>query len=276
MSKTYREALKRASLLLDKAGIPADGANYVLASRKHWTRSQLILHGRDEMPEADAQQFAADVKLLLQNEPAQYITGSAPFWGRDFAVDKRVLIPRFDTELLVEWVLSDQTGRQTGLDLGSGSGAIGITLKLEQPQLRMTLSDVSAGALAVSRKNATALGADVDFALSDLLANIPGRFDFIVSNLPYIDVAEQDVMDESTKLFEPPLALYAKNKGLALFERLFKQLPEHVGAGSAVYLEFGYHQQPALARMISTMLPDASAEFRRDDANNPRAVKISF
>ncbi|WP_155286007.1 peptide chain release factor N(5)-glutamine methyltransferase [Lacticaseibacillus zhaodongensis] len=276
MSKTYREALQGASLLLEKAGIPADGANFVLASRLHWSRSQLILHGRDEMSAAVAEQFNADLHRLLQNEPAQYIVGTAPFWGRDFAVDERVLIPRFDTELLVEWVLNEQTAAQTGLDLGTGSGAIGITLKLEQPQLKMTLSDLSAGALVVSRQNAQTLGADVEFVQSDLLANIDGRFDFIVSNLPYIDVAEQDVMDTSTKLFEPALALYAPQKGLALFEQLFRQLPAHLNPDAAAYLEFGYHQQPALERMISTMLPDASAEFRCDDAGNPRAVKISF
>jgi release factor glutamine methyltransferase len=275
MTKTYNEALSGASLLLEKAGIDPDGATFVLSARLNWTRSQVILHDRDQMPVEVATQFAADVQQLLQNEPAQYIVGRAPFWGRWFQVDKRVLIPRFDTELLIEWVLADApSGR--GLDLATGSGAIGLTLALEMPQLQMTLSDLSTDALTVARANADQLGAQVTITQSDLLKNLDGAFDFIVSNLPYIDRAEMPVMDTSTKLFEPDMALYADKHGLALFEQLLPQLPTHVRPGGAVYLEFGYHQRTALARMISMLLPDASAEFRRDDAGNDRAVKISF
>lgn len=276
MTKTYNEALSGASLLLEKAGIDPDAATFVLSARQNWTRSQVILHGRDPMPADVATQFAADTDRLLQNEPAQYIVGRAPFWGRWFDVDQRVLIPRFDTELLIEWVLADAPSGQ-GLDLATGSGAIGLTLALEAPQLQMTLSDLSADALAVAKTNAGKLAApNVTIVQSDLLQDITGEFDLIVSNLPYIDRAEMPVMDTSTKLFEPDMALYADNHGLALFEALFQQLPEHVRPGGAVYLEFGYHQRAALARMIATMLPDASAEFRRDDAGNDRAVKISF
>lgn len=275
MTKTYNEALSGASLLLEKAGIDADAAAYVLSTRKKWRRSQLILHGRDDMPDDDAATFDADVARLLQNEPAQYIVGRAPFWGRWFRVDERVLIPRFDTELLIEWVLAEQHAGN-GLDLATGSGAIGVTLALEQPALAMTLSDVSTDALAVARENAKLLGADVTFAQSDLLKSITGPFDFVVSNLPYIDRAEMPVMDESTKKFEPALALYADDHGLALFAALFQQLPRVMRPGGAVYLEFGYHQKAALARMISTTLPNATAEFRRDDAGHDRAVRIQF
>lgn len=276
MTKTYNEALSGASLLLEKAGIDPDAASYVLSTRLQWTRSQLVLHGRDSMPVAVATQFAADTQRLLQNEPAQYIVGRAPFWGRWFNVDPRVLIPRFDTELLIEWILADQLSG-SGLDLATGSGAIGLTLALELPQLQMTLSDLSADALTVAQSNATQLNVpNVQFVQSDLLQAVPAKFDFIVSNLPYIDRAEMPVMDTSTKLFEPEMALYADNHGLALFAQLLPQLAQHLQPGGAVYLEFGYHQRAALARMIATMLPAASAEFRRDDAGNDRAVKISF
>ncbi|WDF81772.1 peptide chain release factor N(5)-glutamine methyltransferase [Lacticaseibacillus pabuli] len=275
MTKTYAEALKRASLLLQQANLNDDGAAYVLSERKHWTRTQIIIHGRDEMTPEDERQFHADVAALLKDEPAQYVTGTAPFWGRTFHVDKRVLIPRFDTEVIVSWVLDDwQQG--TGLDLGTGSGSIGVTLALERPNIAMTLSDVSADALTVAQQNAHALGARVQATRSDLLSDIDGQFDFIISNLPYIDRAEMPVMDESTKEYEPDLALYADNHGLALFEALFKQLPGHVRPGGSVYLEFGYHQRAALARMIALMLPEQTADFRRDDAGHDRAVRINF
>lgn len=275
MTKTYREALDWASSLLEKAGQEPDGAAYVLADYHDWNRSQLLIHGRDEMPADVAARYEADVARLAAGEPAQYVTGSAPFWGRMFQVDSRVLIPRFDTELLVDWVLSDGHSGDL-LDLATGSGIIGITLKLEQPEFTVTLADVSSDALAVATTNAQALGAAVTTVQTNLLADVTGQFDVLTANLPYIDRDEMPVMDASTKAFEPDLALYADDHGLALFRELLPQLPLHVRPGGAVYLEFGYHQRAAIARMISLLLPEQTATFRRDDAGLDRAVKIQF
>lgn len=277
MNKTYHEALAGASSLLQKAGIDPDSARYVLEYLGDFTPTQLQLHGRDVMTEAVAQQFEAAIPRLLQHEPAQYIIGLAPFYGHDFKVSPAVLIPRFETEELVAWVAEDIGQAQTLLDVGTGSGVIGITLKDQCPQLNVTMVDVSPDALGIAQENVQRLHVEVNIQQSDLFSGVAGlQFDRIVSNLPYISHKEEDVMDESTLDFEPHLALFADHDGLALFERFCTELPEHVHAGSRVYLEFGYQQQPALTQLFAEALPQAQVEFRQDLAGHPRMVKLTF
>lgn len=276
MSRSYGEALREAERLLSSHGLEPDGADYVLTARLNWTRSRLILHARDVMPAAVDDQLQRDLQQLIANVPPQYVVGRAPFFDDWFRVTPDVLIPRFETEELVSWVLSDQQAAKTGLDLGTGSGAIGIMLAQNLPNTHMTLSDVSAAALRVARSNADALSANVEVVESDLFAELPQRFDFVVTNLPYISHDEESVMDVSTIDYEPHLALFADDHGLALFRRFFATVGDHVHPGGAAYLEFGYHQQPALERMVSVMLPTATAEFRRDMAGHPRMLKVQF
>lgn len=276
MSKTYAEALKWASLLLTKDGIDPDGARYVLMTRADFTPSQLILHRQDLMPETRWQQFQQDVERLRQFEPAQYIVGVAPFFGELFKVTPAVLIPRFETEELVAWVAEEQRTAQTGLDLGTGSGAIGLTLAHKLPQTTMTLSDVSPEALAVAKQNAKEQQVAVQFTVSDLFAALPARYDFVVTNLPYIAPEETPVMDQSTLRYEPKLALFAGHHGLAVFEQFVAALPQHLTAGGAAYLEFGYRQEPALRELFAKQLPQAQVTFRRDMADHPRMAKLQF
>ncbi|MCX2455519.1 peptide chain release factor N(5)-glutamine methyltransferase [Lacticaseibacillus nasuensis] len=275
MTKTIQEALRWASSLLGTAGADADGARYVLEIRLDWSPSQLQLHARDALTEAQWTQFEADVARLVKFEPAQYVVGVAPFFGDLFNVTPAVLIPRFDTEELVAWAAAEQGQATTGLDLGTGSGAIGLTLAKQLPSVAMTLSDVSPAALAVAQINANRLRRAVRLVESDMFAALPERFDFIVSNLPYISHAEEAVMDESTKRYEPALALYADHAGLALFERFVAALPAHLNAGGAAYLEFGYHQRAALAALVAAQLPGWQAEFRRDLAGQDRMLKLT-
>ncbi|WP_461215548.1 peptide chain release factor N(5)-glutamine methyltransferase [Lacticaseibacillus sp. GG6-2] len=277
MTKTYQEALAGASSLLINAGIDPDAARFVLEYRAHFSPSQLRLHGRDAMPEALVPQFDQDVQRLLQNEPPQYIVGLAPFFGRDFKVTPAVLIPRFETEELVAWAEADSMDAKTLLDVGCGSGVIGLTLARKLPQLAVTLVDVSTDALAVAKANADAQGLSVTLLQSDLFASLEGqRFERIVANLPYISHDEEAVMDRSTLAYEPKLALFAAHQGLALFERFCQQLPQHVTPGASVYLEFGYHQQPALAALFASVLPQVDVQFRQDMAGHPRMAKLTF
>ena len=140
----------------------------------------------------------------------------------------------------------------------------------------MTLSDVSPSALAVAKQNAAAQKVNVHFVTSDLFNHLPGRFDFVVTNLPYIAPEETSVMDQSTLRYEPKLALFADHHGLALFERFVTELPQHLNPLGAAYLEFGYHQEPALRQLFAEKLPQAQATFRRDMAGHPRMVKLQF
>jgi release factor glutamine methyltransferase len=275
MTKTIQEALRWASSLLGPVGADADGARYVLEIRLDLSPSQLQLHARDALTAAQWVQFQADVARLAKFEPAQYVVGVAPFFGDLFNVTPAVLIPRFDTEELVAWAAAEQRAAATGLDLGTGSGAIGLTLAKQLPSVAMTLSDVSPAALAVAQVNAKRLNRHVTLVASDMFAALPEQFDFIVSNLPYISHAEEAVMDESTKRYEPALALYADHAGLALLERFVAALPRHLNAGGAAYLEFGYHQRAALAALVAAQLPGWQAEFRRDLAGQNRMLKLT-
>ncbi|WP_390409816.1 peptide chain release factor N(5)-glutamine methyltransferase [Lacticaseibacillus jixiensis] len=277
MNKTYSEALNWASSLLAQHDIDPDAARFVLEYRANFSPTQLRMHGRDIMPEALWVQFQQDVPRLLQHVPAQYIVGLAPFFGADFVVSPAVLIPRFETEELVAWAAADSAQAATLLDMGTGSGIIGLTLKRQLPKLAVTMADVSAEALAVARQNAQRFELSVDLVQSDLFDQLgQARYDRIVANLPYISHAEEAVMDESTLEYEPKLALFAEHDGLALFERFCAAMPEHLNAGGAVYLEFGYHQQPALAALFSRMLPQAAVQFRQDLAGHPRMVRLQF
>jgi release factor glutamine methyltransferase len=276
VNKTYQEALAGASSLLAAAGIDPDGARYVLEYRAGFTPSELQLHGRDALPAAVATQFETDVQRLLHHEPAQYIVGLAPFFGEDFVVSPAVLIPRFETEELVAWVRDEIGTAQTVLDVGSGSGVIGLTLKRLRPNLQVTLADVSQAALAVADENASRQELTVERVHSDLFAALGDRrFDRIVANLPYISHAEEKVMDQSTLDYEPQLALFADHDGLELFERFCDQVLAHLNPAGAVYLEFGYQQQPALAALFAERLPQMTVEFRQDMAGHPRMVKLS-
>lgn len=277
MNKTYNEALATASSLLEEAAIDADAARFVLEYRGGFSPTQLKMHGRDPMPQALQTQYEADVKRLLDHEPPQYIVGLAPFFGADFMVTPAVLIPRFETEELVAWAAETMADAKTLLDMGTGSGIIGLTLKRQLPSLTVTMADVSPEALAVAEQNAQRLGLAVELLQSDLFVGLSGRrFDRVVANLPYISHREVAVMDESTKLYEPDLALFADHDGLALFERFCQQLPAHIAPGAKVFLEFGYQQQPALATLFASRLPQASVAFRQDLAGHPRMVCLSF
>lgn len=276
MNKTYQEALAWASSLLIAANIDPDGARYVLEMRAGFTPSQFVMHRQEAVPDKLWHEYQGDVKRLLVNEPPQYIVGLAPFFGDMFQVDKRVLIPRFETEELVAWAAKEQQHATTGLDLGTGSGAIGLTLAAQLPHCQMTLSDVSADALAVATANAKRLDRRVKLVQSDLFVGLgAAQFDFILANLPYIKPSEKPVMDKSTLQYEPALALFAGADGLALFRRFVAEAPQHLQPGGAIYLEFGYQQQPALARLFAQTVPEMAVMFRQDMAGHPRMVRLS-
>lgn len=165
------------------------------------------------------------------SEPIAYILGRKEFYGREFVVSPGVLIPRPETEKLIEIALGLNPGKT--LDVGTGSGAIAVTLALET-NASVVACDISSEALKIASKNAKNLKADVEFVKSDLLSNIVGRFDLIVANLPYVD---KNWQVSSETQFEPNQALFADDFGLALIKKMLDQAPEHLTAGGYVLLE---------------------------------------
>lgn len=275
---TYLEAQRWASLFLSDQGLDESAAPYLLQELSGLDQTHLLLHYRKVMPATLLTQYQSAIRQYAAGTPPQYIVGTAPFYGRSFKVDANVLIPRQETEELVEWVLATLPSTpQRILDVGTGSGAIGLSLKAERPAWQVTLSDLSKGALGVARENATALGLDVTFEQGDLLQPVAGRtFDAIISNPPYIDPDEASVMDADVLASEPRMALFAEHHGLALYEQLANQLADGVVTTHHLFLEYGFQQREALTTLFEQRLPTATVTARQDIAGHDRMLHVAM
>lgn len=268
MPNTYFEARQWAFSYLDEADV-----NLVLMIQNKWTYSQLILHLRDEI--VDFANFKAAILRINAGEPVQYVLGEAHFFGRDFMVDERVLIPRLETEELIELILNDNPiTSQKILDIGTGSGAIAITLKSERPKWQITASDISLDALTVAQQNADKHQIDINFIASDIFTNINERYDIIVSNPPYIAATEMDIMDQNVIDYEPHLALFADNDGLAIYQAIARQLTDYLKPNGHAYFEIGLHQGPAVAELMKGGLPHAQVDVIKDLSNHDRMIRV--
>ena len=214
----------------------------------------LIAHDTDPLTEAKTAQFAALLARRLSGEPVAHLTGTREFYGRSFQVSPDVLIPRPDTELLVELALRRMPPGQVVkvLDLGTGSGCIAITLALERPLAEITAVDRSAAALAIARHNADILNAHVEFLSSDWFDALSGRrFDLIVGNPPYIAAADPHLTRGDVR-FEPLSALAAGTDGLEDLRQLVAAASPHLQPGGALLLEHGYDQADAVQALLQS------------------------
>ena len=217
---TVRTALLQGQVLLEQASVgePRLTAEVLLMRATGQDRAWLYAHGNDELIEVWWIHFGRYLHQRIKGEPTQYVTGRQEFYGREFRVTPDVLIPRPETEHLVEAALA--CGAQTILDIGTGSGAIAVTLALEI-KARVTATDLSSAALRISRQNAQALGARVDFVRCDLgAAFADGSFDLVVSNPPYIAGRDRATLQAEVRDHEPALALFGGEDGLAVYRRL--------------------------------------------------------
>lgn len=238
-------------------------------------RGWLLSHDDEPLPPALASALEPLVQRRLAGEPLAYLTGHKEFFGLDLLVDARVLVPRPDTETLVNWALELLDGQQRVLDLGTGSGAIALALKASKPTLRVQATDFSAAALAVAQANAQRLKLDVSFhrgAWFAALANSEARFDCIVSNPPYI--AELDPHLARLK-FEPAQALASGQDGLGDLRQIISQAPKHLAPGGWLMLEHGYDQAQAV-RDLLTAAGFVQVQSRRDLAGIERCSGGQF
>jgi release factor glutamine methyltransferase len=219
-------------------------------------RAWLLAHGDDAADSADAAAFAEIVGRRLAGEPIQYITGSAEFYGLPFAVTPGVLIPRPETEHLVEAVLrlAAQFPAPRIADIGTGSGAIAVALAHSLRQAQITATDLSPQAMGIARKNAFQNGVlnRIEFLEGDLFAPLAGqRFDIVASNPPYVPLADSPSLSVEVREFEPHSALFAGEDGLDFYRRLIPAAHEHLVPGGWLVLEIGYGQQPAIQQLLA-------------------------
>jgi release factor glutamine methyltransferase len=265
VSETVGGAVRAATARLAKAGsdTPRLDAELLLAEVLGCDRGALVMGARDQLSTAAAESFAALLARRAAREPIAYILGRKEFRGITLAVDHLVLIPRPETELLVEVGLTLPGGAAV-VDVGTGSGAVALALKDERPDLRVVGTDISADALSVARENAARLRLDVSFVQADLLDE--GRYDAVLANLPY--VAEGDLrLAPEVAQYEPELALYGGRDGLALLQRLVGMLDRV----SVVALEVGLDQAGSVASLLGEA-GFASVTRVRDLAGHERVV----
>ncbi len=241
------------------------------------TRIELIMESKRELETTELAKFRDAVKRRRAREPVAYVRGHREFFGRSFRVDKRVLVPRPDTEALVEVVL-ERTQHLSmcmrALDLCTGSGCIGVTLARERPTSQVMATDLSAGAVALARENAQRLGAyNIAFYEGDLFAAVPkgARFDVIASNPPYIPTAEIPKLEADIREFEPRLALDGGVDGLALARRIADQASAYLEVGGLLAMEIGYDEAEA-TREIFASHGFTDIETKRDYGKIERVV----
>lgn len=254
------EKLQEIKQLFSEAGIrsPRLDAEVLLAHTLGVTRPYLHAHAGDALPVKTLRQIDTFIQRRLQREPVAYIVGKKDFYGREFIVTPDVLIPRPETESLVELASSrveteggvKQARHRELLDVGCGSGCIGITLKLERPELDVTLCDISEKALSVAKKNAENLDAEVHCIKSDLLSDLrPQIFDLIIANLPYVNKAWETLPEID---HEPQLALYAEDDGLELIKKLIAQSTDVLNEHGLLLLEADPEQHERIIAYAKT------------------------
>lgn len=275
---TASEALRAAIPRLAAAGVPepARDARLLLAFALQIAPERLTLALPEALAPAAAARFEAALARREGRAPVSHITGRRAFWGRDFRVTPEVLDPRPETETLVALALREPFARL--LDLGTGSGAILLTLLAERPGATGLGTDLSAGALGVARANAAALGleARAAFALGDWFAAASGVFDLIVSNPPYVAAAEMAGLSPEVG-HEPRLALTPGGDGLDAYRALAGGAPRHLAPGGRLLVEIGPTQGTAVAALLAgagligvAVHPDLESRDRVVEARAPR------
>ena len=241
---SYRELFIWGKEKLEEAGIGEAelDARLLLEWICHTDRNDLLVHGERQVSGAEEEQYREAIARRASHIPLQHITGVQEFMGLEFLVSDKVLIPRQDTEILVEEALRELTDGTRILDMCTGSGCILLSLLHYSNDCRGTGVDLSEEALAVARENADRLGLTADFIHSDLFERVSGKYDVIVSNPPYIASGRIPGLMEEVRLHEPLCALDGREDGLFYYRQILEQCREHLMRGGSLYFETGYDQ----------------------------------
>jgi release factor glutamine methyltransferase len=284
---TWGAALNWATWLLRQSGAtetPHLDAQALLAQVVATPRVTVLAYPERALSADHAALFASLVQRRLTGEPVAYLVGHREFMGLDLRTDRRALIPRPETELLVEAALVDIRARLaagssiiSAADIGTGSGAIALALATLEPRVTPLFAlDISSEALDLARENARQLGVEprVTFAQSDLLATLPQRVDTLLANLPYVARRDQGELPEDVRRYEPALALYSDDDGLALLGRFFAEAPRYVTPHTTIGVEFGYNQRTAVEALARRAFPGARIRVGADYAGWDRFALI--
>jgi release factor glutamine methyltransferase len=278
--KTYRELFKYYETICDKKKIELSSLKFLYNEILLNYNLHHITNANDSInPKVEAA-IADKFKQLEKGLPVQYIIGHTYFYNLKIKVNKDVLIPRFDTEVLVELVLFDnQEESKKIVDVGTGSGCIAIALKKENDNFEVIGIDISGGAIRVAETNAVENDVEIDFIQGDLLEPLieqDTKVDIIVSNPPYIDINDKELTD-SVKLHEPHLALFSDEAGLSHIKDILEQSSSVLNDGGLIYLEIGHKQAKEVEKLIGQIIKEAvEVKVFKDMSGKDRVIRIKF
>ena len=257
------------------AGEEAESLSFVYRALNELSFTDFVLKLQAEVNQEDRDQLKAIHEQLLAHKPAQYIIGSSDFHGLTLKVDERVLIPRPETEELVELILSENLeGSLSVLDIGTGSGAIALALASSRPDWQITASDLSGDALALAAENAQSCGLNPTFVQSDCFEAISGSFDIIVSNPPYISEADKNEVGLNVLASEPHMALFAEEDGYAVYRKIAEQAGDYLTEKGKIYLEIGYKQGDGVKELLEKNFPQKRIRVLKDQFGKDRMVAV--
>lgn len=269
----YVETISQLEKQLQEIGEDPENLTYVFRELKGWSLLDFILHRNKEVTESDQKILESIMAQLEDHRSPQYITGKAYFRDLELAVDERVLIPRPETEELVDLVLKENSKADLRvLDIGTGSGAIAISLKSARPDWQVTASDISQGALQLAEENSKLNQVSLDFMESDVFGQITGTFDVIISNPPYIAYGDKDEVGMNVLASEPHLALFADEDGFAIYRQIIEGAGEHLSENGKLYFEIGYKQGDGLRALLSKHFPQKRVRVLEDIFGKDRKV----
>ena len=269
--QSYHDVLKLAYNKIKHTDVTQEAVQILMLELCNLSRQDLYLNYDEPIPDDILEQFNSGLKRLLQNEPLQYILGFQSFYGYRIKVDNSVLIPRYETEELVANVLADTDyffpdyDSITIADVGTGSGAIAVVLKKEEPKYEMYATDISTEALSTAAENARLLETDVTFFQGDMLQPLIDRdikLDILVSNPPYIPRHQE--VQKSVGEYEPQVALFGGDDGLFFYRSIFKNAHKVLKERSMMAFEIGYDEKDQIITELKKSFPDSPYEVLKD------------
>ena len=256
-------------------GEEAESLSFVYRSLKNLSFTGFVFALQQEVTEEE-KEFVEEIYTKLANHiPAQYIIGHAEFFGMQLKVDERVLIPRPETEELVDLILTENPEKNLKvLDIGTGSGAIALALAKNRPDWTITASDISQDALDLASKNAEFQNLNIFLKKSDCFSEISSKYDIIVSNPPYISRRDESEVGLNVLHSEPHLALFADEDGLAIYRRIAEEAKDYLNDGGKIYLEIGYKQGQSVPALFKENFPEKRVRTLKDQFGQDRMVVV--
>ena len=262
---------------LIRQGEEAESLSFVYRSLKNLSFTDFVFALQQEVTEEEEVFVKGIFQQLAAHKPAQYIIGQADFYGMQLTVDERVLIPRPETEELVELILAENPETNLSvLDIGTGSGAIALALAKNRPAWSMTAADISQDALDVASENAKNQNLQIFLKKSDCFTEISEKYDIIVSNPPYISREDETEVGLNVLYSEPHLSLFADEDGLAIYRRIAEDAKDYLKDGGKIYLEIGYKQGQSVPDLFRKHLPEKRVRTLKDQFGQDRMVVVDY